>query len=214
MYLCIRWFCWRVVRPSVVSCCRHRCSSIVPQMPITNVSCSVRKSGKRARSCCVSWMYFVFFHTKTRRSCSVESSVRATSMTWIRRRLTSTTIPSGRWFMTSFLIKARTVSSSRHRPISARSSGLGARFERIAVFHTWISCMVSVTLKVVCMRRSRSRVVRRVDSVLSHTHDRFTDLVLPQASSNTCTITLCALQRVVCRHGRGHTNWMFCQPLK
>jgi hypothetical protein len=59
----------------------HRCSSIVPQMSITNVICSVRKSGKRGWSCYMSWMYFIFFHTKTRRSWSVESSVHATSMT-------------------------------------------------------------------------------------------------------------------------------------
>jgi hypothetical protein len=107
--------------------------------------------------------------------------------------------------MASLLIKTRTVSSSSHRPIVVRVSGLGSRFERIASFHSYISCMVSVTLKVVCMRRSRSRVVRRVYIVLSHTYEQFTDLVLPQACSNTCTIALCALQRAACHHGRGHT---------
>ena len=136
MHDCIRRSCLGTVRPSVMSCRHHRCSSIVQQILMTNVSCSVRKSGKRERSCYISWI-----------------------------------ISSGLWFTTSFLIKTRTVSSSRHRPIFARAPGLGAHFERITVFHVWMSCMVSVTLRVVWMRRSRSRVVRRVGNVLSHTHE-------------------------------------------
>jgi len=43
---------------------------------------------------------------------------------------------------------------------------------------------------------------------LNH-HERYTDLVFPHACSKTCTITLCALHRVVCCHGRGQVSWMW-----